>query len=204
MAKDLEEAVKKSTRERTSRQKEKESVEWLRAKARTAAKENKQRRAKRKSNLLGDESKFATQLMPGQMYFYNYDAKYKAELDYYDTYPCIMLLDVDGKGHFLGLNLHYLPPILRAKLLDAIMDLPKTKTKKQLAIMSYNIVKSFAASSLAMPCLHKYLFSHVKSPIIEIQRSEWNYVAMLPLAHFVSETGSASLTRVYSDSRRKM
>jgi hypothetical protein len=204
MAKELEEAVKKSTRERTTRQKEKESVAWLRAKAKTAAKENKQRRARRKSNLLGDESKFATKLEPGQMYFYNYDAKYKATLPYYDTYPCIMLLDVDSKGHFLGLNLHYLPPILRAKLLDAIMDLPKTKPKKQLAIMSYHIIKTFAASDLARPTLHMYLFSHVKSPMIEIQRSEWNYVAMLPLAHFVSETGSASLAKIYSDSRKKI
>ena len=204
MAKQLEETIRKASADRTSREKEKEASVWLRSKAKTHSKENTLRRQQRKNNLLGDESRIANKLEVGQMFIYTYDAKYKATLPYYDTFPCILLVDIDTTGHFIGLNLHYLPPLLRAKLLDAIMDLPTYKTDKQRAKMKYQIVRSFAGSDLAKPCLKKYLYSHVEGNFIEIMRNEWHYVAALPLANFVSETGSASLSRVYGDSKKKI
>ena len=203
MAKQLEEMVKKSARERTTREQEKEAAKWLQSKAKTASKENTLRRNKRRTSLLGDESKIANKIEVGSMYLYNYDAKFKKTLPYYDTFPCIMLVDFDKTGHFLGLNLHYLPPLLRAKLLDAIMDLETYKSEKQRAKMRYSIITSFAGSDLAKPCLKKYLYSHVVSNFIEIVRDDWHYIAALPLANFVSETGSSSITRVYADSRRR-
>ena len=38
---------------------------------------------------------------------------------------CVPTGDCGGtcKGWFLWLNLHYLPPVLRAKMLDALMDI---------------------------------------------------------------------------------
>lgn len=204
MANELEKNIAKANRERTSREQEREASLWLKAKAKTHSKENTIRREARKNNLLGDESRIANKLEVGQMFVYHYDAKYKKTLPYYDTYPCIMLVDVLGSGHFIGLNLHYLPPLLRAKLLDAIMDLPTYKSDKQRAKMKYRIIQSFAESDLAKPCLKKYLYSHVVGNFIEIMRDEWHYVSALPLANFVSETGSASLARVYRDSRNRI
>lgn len=200
----LEEALKKSTREKTSKEDEKKSSEWLRLKAKTASKENKVRRNKRRDKLLGDESRITNTIEAGRLYLFTYDAKLKEELPYWDKSPLTIMFDIASNGNYLGLNFHYLPPILRAKLLDAILDLPTYKTQKQKIKMSYNIIKSFAASNLAAPCIKQYIPSHIMGNVIEIAREEFNFVVLLPLANFASLTGSSSLSRVYSDSKRKM
>ena len=58
----------------------------------------------------------------GSMQMFFYDPKYKETLPYYDRFPLAIIVK-PAKGGFLGMNLHYLPPILRAKFLDALMDL---------------------------------------------------------------------------------
>ena len=197
--KQLQESLKKSTKQDVEK-----SREWMKLKAKTASKENKARRAKRRNNLLGDESRITNKVEIGKLYLFTYDAKLKEELPYWDKSPLSIIFDVTEKGHYLGLNFHYLPPILRAKLLDAILDLPTYKTKQQRIKMSYDIIRSFAASNLARPCIHSYIPSHIVSNIVEISREEYDFVVMLPLANFHSLTGSSSINRVYSDSKRKM
>ena len=51
----------------------------------------------------------------GSMYMYFYDPKHKKTLPYYDRFPLIFPIN-KAKGGFLGINMHYLPPILRAPL----------------------------------------------------------------------------------------
>lgn len=195
----LEESLKKSNKDDV-----KKSSEWLKLKAKTASKENALRRNKRKDKLLGDVSRVANKIEAGKLYLFTYDAKLKEELPYWDKNPLTIMFDVSVEGYYMGLNFHYLPPILRAKLLDAILDLPTYKTQQQRVKMSYNIIKSFAASNLAKPCIKKYIPSHIKGNVVEISRDEWIFIVGLPLANFESLTGSSSVNRVYSDSKRKM
>jgi hypothetical protein len=199
----IEDAVKSSAKSKTTSAKTVESREWLRTKAKTKSKENTLRRRKTRQNLLGDESKVATSVQIGQMYLFSYDAKFKKTLPYWDFHPIVFPIDFKDGG-FIGLNLHYLPPLLRAKLLDAILDLPVYKTEKQRAKMSYDIISAFMASDIAKPTIHRYLLSHFAGPLIEIQRDEWDYVAFLPLVDWRSMTGSVSSSRVYADSKRRM
>lgn len=195
----LEKSLKNSTKKDIE-----DSKNWLRLKAKTASKENTLRRANRRNKLLGDESRVTNTMEIGKLYLFTYDAKLKEELPYWDKSPLIIMVDKSVEGYYLGLNFHYLPPKLRAMLLDAILDLPSYKTEKQKLIMSYEIIKSFAASNLARPCLKKYIPSHIEGNIVEIARDEYNFVVMLPLANFHSLTGSSSINRVYADSKRKM
>ena len=58
----------------------------------------------------------------GSMQMFFYDPKHKETLPYYDRFPPLSIILKPAKGGFLGLNLHYLPPILRAQFLDALMD----------------------------------------------------------------------------------
>ena len=53
----------------------------------------------------------------GRMYMYFYDPKTKETLPYYDRFPLIIMVKKE-KGGFTGLNLHYLPPVLRARFFD--------------------------------------------------------------------------------------
>lgn len=202
--KQIQEALKSSKRTNKTKENEKLANDWLKTKAKIASKENKQRREKRRDKLLGDEARAVSEPKSGMMYLFSYDAKYKKTLPYWDFHPIIFPLEIKGNT-MLGLNMHYLPPMLRAILMDAILDLPRYKTDKQRAQMSYEIVKSFSASDLVKPTIHKYLSNHIVSQVIEIPRDEWYWVGFLPLADFRTEqeNGSSSLSRVYADSRKK-
>ena len=55
----------------------------------------------------------------GDLYAYYYDPKHRQTLPYFDSFPLVMLIKAE-KETFLGLNFHYLPPKLRAILLDRV------------------------------------------------------------------------------------
>jgi hypothetical protein len=56
------------------------------------------------------------------MYCFFYEAKNKDDPDvlpYWDRFPLIFPIDIKG-DRLLSMNLHYLPPFHRAKLMDAL------------------------------------------------------------------------------------
>ena len=62
----------------------------------------------------------------GSMYFFEYDPKHKATLPYYDRFPLIFPIN-KVKGGILGMNMHYLPPKMRAQLMDALYTVASSK-----------------------------------------------------------------------------
>jgi hypothetical protein len=64
----------------------------------------------------------------GKMYTFQYDPKLKEVLPYYDMYPLIFPIEIYSDG-FLGINMHYLPPVMRAKLMDALYSTINKRTK---------------------------------------------------------------------------
>lgn len=124
----------------------------------------------------------------GKMYFFIYDAKYKNNpkvLPYWDRVPLIFVVDEWEKG-FLGINLHYLPPIYRARLLNALMAIRNNKSMDNTTRLklSYELLKNSSKYKLFRPCLKRYIFSHIKSKISLIEPLEWNFVIYLPLARW--------------------
>ncbi len=135
----------------------------------------------------------------GRMFMYFYDPKWKEELPYYDRFPLIFPFHVEG-DRFKGINLHYLPPLLRAHLMDALYS--KTNNDKmddttKLRI-SYKILKGATKFRYFRPCVKEYLFSHVRSQFLYIPPSEWDIALFLPTERFVK----ARKQRVWSDSRK--
>ena len=88
-----------------------------------------------------------------------------------------------AKGGFYGMNLHYLPPIIRAKALDALLNEGDGVPEKYIR-----------------PTIHRYLFSQVRSRFALVDKPEWEIATFLPLADF----RKSSVSKVYSDSRKKM
>ena len=138
-------------------------------------------------------------LQYGNMYFFAYDAKHKDTLPYFDRFPLIFPIGPAPKG-FMGINMHYLPPILRAKLMDALYDLATndkyddtTKLK-----MSYKVLNGAAKFKEFKPTIKHYLNSQVRSKYFFVNSVEWDIALFLPTANFVG----ASKNKVYSDSRR--
>jgi len=137
--------------------------------------------------------------MPGSMYMYYYDPKHKDTLPYYDTFPLVILVD-KAPGGFYGLNLHYLPLTLRAKMLDGLMENTNNKKFDESTRIAVNYQMLKAASTLGYfkPCFKHYLSDHVKSKFSYVPPAEWEIATFLPTAQFKK----ASQNKVWKDSRR--
>ena len=105
-------------------------------------------------------------------------------------------------GGFMGLNLHYLPPILRAKFLDALLDITNNKKYDQSTKFNatYSVLKKAAKFKYFKPCVKHYLSQHVKSRFAKVNPPEWEIATFLPTADFAK----ASRSTVYTDSRKAL
>lgn len=166
--------------------------DWFRNKARSTS-------ATPEAIVRGEKARYKNRISMGKMYLFNYDPKTKATLPYYDRYP--LIFPVQGApGGFYGINMHYLPYVLRARLMDALYDLSSNqrydeRTKLRL---SYDILKGAAKYKAFKPTFKRYLSSHVRSRFIEINSSEWDIALFLPLESFAK----ASKGSVWADSRK--
>lgn len=133
---------------------------------------------------------------PGKMLMFEYNAKYKDTLPYWDRFPVIFPFEL-YKDSYLGMNLHYLPPVYRVRLMDALYDVTSNNNydKSTKLLINYKILNNSAKFKYFKPCIKKYLFSHVKSQLIEIPSDQWDYVCFLPIAKFQK----ASQRKVWDD-----
>jgi hypothetical protein len=122
----------------------------------------------------------------GKMYMFFYDPKHKETLPYYDTFPLVIPIEFYNDG-FLGINFHYLPPVLRAKLLDALYDtLNNDKYDKTTKLkINYQILAASARYRWFKPCVKRYLFNHVQSRFQYVAPTDWEKALMLPTERFV-------------------
>jgi hypothetical protein len=148
-----------------------------------------------------DEARKVSSMEFGYMYAFKYDPKTKKDLPYYDTFPLIFPIKMESDG-FLGINFHYLPPVLRAKLMNALYS---TLTNKKYddttkVRISYSILQSASKYRYFKPMLKKYLRSHVRSQFLEVQVNEWDIAIFLPTESFrKADTG-----RVWEESRKQI
>ena len=148
-------------------------------------------------------------LNPGNVYMFHYTAKHYKTLPYYDKFPLTVIIDVSSK-YFMGLNVHYLPPELRAQLFDQLYDVINNDNCDESTkfLLTYRILKSTSRFKLYKPTLKKYLFNQVRSQFIYIPPSEWNIALFLPTERFVGGGKNnyrfVSLKDIWEDSRRKI
>ena len=147
----------------------------------------------------GDTSRLTNKTIIGSMYMYYYDPKYKEQLEYYDRFPLVFPFR-RVPGGFYGLNLHYLPLPLRARLMDGLYDYANnsrydesTKIK-----MNYELLTSVAKLKYFSPCIKHYLDGHVQSRFVYVYPSEWDIALFLPTERFAK----ASKTQVWADSKK--
>ena len=128
--------------------------------------------------------KLAKRPHEGFLNMYIYAPKLKDKLPYYDTFPLIMYLKPAEKG-FYGLNFHYLPYALRARLLDA-------------AGQNELNVNEVIKSRLTKPTIKRYLFGYLRSMCLRIEPEDNLTAIMLPVQRFKK----AGENTVWGDSRK--
>lgn len=170
-----------------------ESRDWFRRKAQQL------RRVNRRELMQEDEITLKSKEVLGSMQMFYYQPKHRETLPYYDSFPLVIVIG-PAEGGFLGLNLHYLPPLLRAKFLDALLDTTnnKTYTESTRFTVTYNLLKRAARYKYFKPCIKHYLFDQVRSRFAVVAPPEWEIATFLPTADFQK----ASKTKVYADSRK--
>lgn len=173
----------------------KESREWFRKKAQSL------RRVNRNELMKTEPIQLQARFAPGAMTMFFYDPKLKKTLPYYDAFPLTIIVD-KAEGGFYGLNLHYLPPALRAKFLDGLMDqITDNKYDEGTRIaVSYQYLKKASRMKYFKPCFKHYLTEHVRSRFAMVPAPEWEIATFLPTADWQKSSASA----VYRDSRSKM
>lgn len=156
---------------------------------RDAAKQIK--RVNENTLIRSDGERLTNKILPGSMYLFQYDAKHKDTLPYWDRVPLIFPFKI-VKGGFYGINLHYLPMTLRARLMDGLYDFTTNKRYDESTriSMSYKLLSSSAKLRYFAPCVKHYLNDHVESRFMYIYPSEWDIAIFLPLARFQNRTAN--------------
>mgnify|MGYP001354736008 CR=1 FL=1 len=170
-----------------------DSLAWFRKNLRAM------KRVNRRQLLKDDDYSLVKRFLPGRVYMFYYDPKGKKELPYYDRFPLVVMVK-KAKGGFYGLNLHYLPPILRARLFDALQDFKVGTGQTERLRITYSRLKGASKTRFFKPCFKHYLLAHVKSRFAEVPAPEWEIAAFLPTAQWEK----ASAGKVYQDSRMKV
>lgn len=165
-----------------TQQQQKEAVDWFMGRARSAA--------GYRNNILQNAERARNTPIIGKMFFFVYDPKHKKKLPMYDKFPLVFPIEPYSDG-FLGLNTHYLSQGFREQFLKRLKEFATAKnlTEKSRLQISYDLISSTKRlSGLANPCIKRYLFTHVRSPFIEIVATEWDKVINLPVENFVYNT----------------
>ena len=121
---------------------------------------------------------------PKHLNMFVYAPKFAKKLPYYDTFPLVMYLK-SAEGGFYGLNFHYLPYALRARLLDA-------------AGQDKLSVSAVEGSRLTKPTIKRYLFGYTRSMFRKIDSDDNLTAIMLPVQRFKK----AGENKVWGDSRK--
>ncbi len=187
-----------STRGLDIKTKTREAINWFRDTASAIKTVNRQRLLSDSANQTDDISKESI----GRMYSFFYDPKHKKTLPYYDMFPLVIVIGPKGNDGFLGMNLHYLPPVLRARLMDNLYQTLNNNnfndtTRLQI---NYELLSGASRFRYFKPCVKHYLFEHVRSKYLQIEPRFWDIALMLPTEQFVK----ADASDVWDMSRSKV
>jgi hypothetical protein len=137
----------------------------------------------------------------GGLYFFYYSAKYGDKLPYWDAFPLVLPLERYGDG-FLGMNLHYLPPRIRAGFMDKLMNFAiydDNDEIKRLRI-TYDIISASRRYKEFRPCIKRYLYQNIASKMLKVEPNEWETAVFLPVHQFQK----AKVNEVWQDSIKEI
>ena len=123
----------------------------------------------------------------GELYYFQYDAKYKQTLPYWDRYPLVLPLSLTRNG-FIGINFHYISPIHRTELFNNLLKLQVVGQYKRDKIRTtYEILNVAAKYKYFKPCVKRYSFTRIKKPFVRLDRIDWEIAMFLPMHNFMKQ-----------------
>ena len=132
---------------------------------------------------LEKRNEYVSQVIPGKLYMFSYDPKHKDTLPLYDKFPLLFPYKLVDRG-FIGLNLHYLKGDARFALMSSLMNIYAINPRRY-DRLSWEFLSKASYFPNAKDCIHRYLWSHVRSPFLEIKKEDWLVASQLPVEQFV-------------------
>jgi len=156
------------------------SANWYRKKVRSMASKYTLKKVMRQEKVetalkdkLQDDNELRNETRVGHLYLFEYKATSK-RIPFYDKFPLVYVLSREG-DHFYGVNLHYMSPKARLKIVKDIKD------KKYV--------------NVPQKIIHKYLYSGVKKTrFLDLGQEEWETAIFLPIEDFVYERGGRTFS----------
>lgn len=163
----------------------------------------------------GELSKVKRQL-EGRMYLFFYEPLGKRTLPYYDRFPLVLVIERLSDG-FIGLNMHYLPPLTRIRFLYQLFryemydddegiteedsygasneGFMNTKIR-----IKYDFMKDASKLKPFKACIKRYKYSQIEGRALVIKPDHWEAMSMLPLAQWKKQKQQ----RIWDDSLEKI
>ena len=141
------------------------------------------------------QGKLARRPSVGRLNLFGYNPKLRKTLPYYDTFPLVLPLE-GFRGGFLGMNFHYLSPVIRFRLLNQLQRFAtnsKFDSTTRLDV-SYQRVGGLAR---VKQTIKKYLYSNVRSGFMRVDLQDAPTAVYLPVQQFKKRSASY----VYGQSR---
>ena len=146
-----------------------------------------------------DLGSYAQTLEIGQMYAFKYDPKHKETLPYYDTFPLVIISDPLPTG-FSGINLHYIAPLVRARLLGKLMDTSDLEIDvKSKLNAQWGFIRNFSRYPEVRGSIKKYLTNQISGRMYKVNPVHWKSAILLDPHKFVG----ARAGEVYQLSAKK-
>jgi len=164
-----------------------ELAKWFRDKALSV------RGASARNRLLDADTRYAdiNNQFVGGMYFFRYDPKTKAKLPMFDRYPLVIVVERYTDG-FLALNMHYLSKGQRTGAVSMMNEFynrkkPFTGNTSGRGLTNWELLinTSTSVEAMANKCVHRYLYNHVRSQFIRINKDEYDKAIQLPIDEWV-------------------
>lgn len=144
------------------------------------------------------------------MFVFSYFPKGYQTLKYWDATPIIVSLGIH-ENTILGINLHFLPPDIRAELVDKMLNAangskglnvpPKGQGMFRITYEHLKTMKYIAGLS----CLRAYDISRIIGRVVLIPSNEWANAVSLPFTDFhVAGGGRADKEKVWLETRRNI
>lgn len=160
-------------------------------------------------------------LQIGTIYTFQYDPKYKDKLSFYDNYPINLIMGhietKDGKMNPYGINLSYIPPPIRIKILDKFIDIFEVQIDNNRKLISdistlfnhpqkdhipitYKVAKMVLKDSGFEYAIRSYIYSRIESDPKIITYDEW-YRTCLFSSQYIKGLNLASIRYRYKKAR---
>lgn len=137
-------------------------------------------------------------LIPGNLIFTFYNAKYKEHT--YDRTPLILILRRNST-HTLGLNFHWIPLSMRINLIKHIIRLNEKRIKRNQPLeFSYDQLRPMLKSLGYAPCIRLYINSRISKTGVIIPPDRLMEVARLKTETFTK--GKYSASQLYAMARK--